>query len=76
MLLPNATFLRQFESRMMFAKVWLQFTNMFSWVAEVRGLGVAIHAPPPHFYGIEKRTEAKIDNTEMSLGFQIRVGKQ
>ena len=30
MLLPNAIFLRQFESCMMFAKVWLQFTNMFS----------------------------------------------
>ena len=44
MLLPNAIFLRQFESRMMFAKVWLQFTNMFSEVAELRGLGGAIHA--------------------------------
>ena len=62
MLLPNAIFLRQFESRMMFAKVWLQFINMFSEVAEVRGLGGAIYALPQDFYGIEKTTEAEIDN--------------
>ena len=59
MLLPNATFLRQFESCMMFAKVWLQFTNMFSWVAEVRGLGVAIHAPPPSFLRHRKENWSK-----------------